>query len=124
MSNVANETIYSTEVIEIGSEAKNFKAVNMLIFFGSQAPNELRSSCFIVNVEPVKSEIKPGMTLTIGDNSYEITSVGTEVMQNLQKLGHIAVKFTGDTSAELPGSLYVEKREFPDISVGDKVTIG
>lgn len=63
------------------------------------------------------------MTLRIGDHDYLITAVGNEVNTNLKNLGHIAVRFTGDEAAELPGSLYVEKKEFPNIKIGTRVTI-
>lgn len=61
------------------------------------------------------------MTLKIGKIDYQITAVGDEVNTNLQNLGHIAVKFTGEKKAELPGSLYVEKKTFPKIEVGTEV---
>lgn len=95
----------------------------MLIFFGDEAPTDLRDSCFIIDVNDVNGKIEKGMVLRIGDTDYKITAVGNEVNTNLKNLGHIAVKFTGEEEAELPGSLYVEKKQFPDIKVGTKVTI-
>lgn len=118
-----SKPIFKTVVKEIGKDAQEFQSVNMLIFFGDEAPSALRDSCFIIDVNDVTSEIKEGMTIKIGDTEYKITAVGNEVNRNLKNLGHIAVKFTGETTAELPGSLYVEKKEFPNIKVGTEVEI-
>ena len=112
---VGTKSIFETKVREIGKEAQDFKSINMLIFFGPEAPSILKDSCFIIDLNDVNGEIKKGMTLRIGDHDYLIT--------NLKNLGHIAVRFTGDEAAELPGSLYVEKKEFPNIKIGTRVTI-
>ncbi|RVU71382.1 MULTISPECIES: PTS glucitol/sorbitol transporter subunit IIA [Lactobacillus] len=115
--------VYETEVVDIGSDAQEFKEVNMLIFFGDEAPDALRSSCFIIKVNNLEQDIEVGQTLQIGDDKYKITAVGNEANRNLKNLGHVAVKFTGDKVAEMPGSLYVEEGEFPKIEVGTKVQI-
>ncbi len=120
---MGKEPIFKTVVREIGKEAQDFKAVDMLIFFGDEAPSALRDSCFIIDVNKVDTQIIKGMTLKIGDTDYQITAVGSEVNTNLSNLGHIAVKFTGDEEADLPGSLYVEKKAFPTIEVGTEVEI-
>lgn len=120
---VMDKIIYKTKVIEIGSDAQEFASIDMLIFFGQEAPDALRSSCFIINVNEMTSPIETGMILQIGNQKYRITSVGNEVNTNLAQLGHVAVKFDGSTEAELPGSLYVEKKAFPNIEVGTPVSI-
>lgn len=117
------KSIFKSKVNDIGKEAQDFRAVNMLIFFGPEAPDILRSSCFIIDLNSLNGEIKTGMILRIGDQEYKITAVGNEVNTNLKNLGHIAVKFTGEQNAELPGSLYVEQKEFPNIEVGTGVSI-
>ncbi|MCH3997242.1 PTS sorbitol transporter subunit IIA [Lactobacillus amylovorus] len=121
--NPTRNLTYSTKVVDIGAEAQDFKAVNMLIFFGDEAPDLLKSSCFIINVEPLDKDIEVGQTLQIGEDTYKITAVGNEVSRNLGNLGHMAVKFTGETEAGMPGSIYVEKGEFPHISKGTEVKI-
>lgn len=123
MESIRNKLIYKTEVVEIGRDAKEFKDINMLIFFGEEAPDTLKDSCFITKVTPVNGQIEIGKTLKIGNETYEITAVGNEVATNLNNLGHIAVRFSGETKAELPGSLYVESGKFPEITVGTEVSI-
>lgn len=68
--------IYETEVVDIGKEAQQFKEINMLIFFGNEAPDALRSSCFIIEVNDLKQDIEVGQTLQIGETQYKITAVG------------------------------------------------
>lgn len=118
---VLGKPVFKTIVKEIGKEAQEFQSINMLIFFGERAPSALRDSCFIIADHNLDGKIKKGMRLKIGKTDYQITAVGDEVNTNLQNLGHIAVKFTGEKKAELPGSLYVEKKTFPKIEVGTEV---
>ena len=120
---IMSRPIFKTVVKEIGKDAKDFEAVNMLIFFGDEAPSALRDSCFIIDINDLERDIQAGMILKIGNSNYKITAVGNEVNTNLKNLGHIAVKFTGEEKAELPGSLYVQVKEFPCIEVGTKVEI-
>ncbi|MFC6181348.1 PTS glucitol/sorbitol transporter subunit IIA [Lactiplantibacillus daowaiensis] len=114
---------YQTVVKEIGNEALDFAEIKMVIFFGDEAPDALRPSCYIVDVNPIDGEIKPGMFLIIDDESYQVTAVGNEVQRNLQNLGHIAVSFTGETKAGLAGTMYVEDKAYPQIKVGSQVSI-
>ena len=95
----------------------------MAILFGQNAPDALKDSCYIIEVKDVETEIKAGMTLKIGNMEYKITAVGYEVQTNLQNLGHIAINFTGDKEATLPGSMYVEAKEYPRITVGTEIEI-
>lgn len=115
--------IYETQVQDIGAEAKEFAEIKMLILFGNEAPDALRSSCYIIAVNPLQGTIVPGMILKIDDHEYQITAVGNEVQRNLGNLGHIAISLTGKQTAELPGTLYVENGNYPDIIKGSTLKI-
>lgn len=117
------KTIFSTSVVEIGSESADFKSINMAILFGDEAPDALRPSCFIIKVQPITEQIVKGMVLKIDDQEYPITSVGDEVQTNLGRLGHTALSFTGATEAKLPGTLYVAEGDYPDFKVGSTIQI-
>lgn len=117
------ETIYETKVIDIGKEAQQFKSINMLIFFGDEAPEALRSSCFIIDVKPLKKKLEVGQTLKIDNMTYKITGVGNEASRNFNNLGHMSVKFNGSSTVDMPGSINVEDKPFPKIKVGTKVSI-
>ncbi|UQS81907.1 PTS glucitol/sorbitol transporter subunit IIA [Bombilactobacillus folatiphilus] len=115
--------IFVTTIKEIGAEAKEFQDIKMMILFGSKAPDALRSSCYIIELNTVNSTIKAGMFLQIKNYHYTITAVGSEVQTNLGNLGHIAISFDGLTKPKLPGTLYVENAPYPDVHVGDSIQI-
>ncbi|MGX7107421.1 PTS glucitol/sorbitol transporter subunit IIA [Hutsoniella sourekii] len=117
-------SIYQTKVINIGDEAELFKGEKMMILFGENAPEDLAEYCYNINVNDINGSIEPGLTLQIGQDSYQITAVGDVVEKNLRDLGHITIRFNGSTDAELGGTLYVEDKELPSLSVGTEITIG
>jgi PTS system glucitol/sorbitol-specific IIA component len=123
MMSQTGQAIFETQVVEVGQEAQDFSAIDMLILFGQEAPDALRSSCYIINVQPVAAPITTAMQLKIDDQTFQITAVGDEVQRNLTNLGHIAVSFTGKTTAELPGTLYVAAGHYPSMTVGSTIQI-
>ncbi len=116
-------TLYKTKVINIGNEAEMFREEGMIILFGENAPESLSDYCYNIKVEPVAGEIEAGMELSIGSEKYSVTAVGSVVRKNLSELGHITIKFDGSREAELPGTLYVEDRALPEITIGEKISI-
>lgn len=117
------DSVFRTTVKEIGKDAKKFSDIKMAILFGDEAPAALRDSCYIIDVKPLNMKITKSMILQIDKNSYQITAVGSEVQENLTNLGHIAISFTGETSAQLPGTLYVEDKSYPNIQTGSIISI-
>lgn len=117
------DSVFRTTVKEIGKDAKKFSDIKMAILFGDEAPAALRDSCYIIDVKPLNMKITKSMILQIDKNSYQITAVGSEVQENLTNLGHIAISFTGETSAQLPGTLYVEDKPYPNIQTGSVISI-
>lgn len=116
-------TLYKTKVINIGNEAEMFREEGMIILFGENAPESLSDYCYNIKVEPVAGEIEAGMELSIGSEKYSVTAVGSVVRKNLSELGHITIKFDGSREAELPGTLYVEDRDLPEITIGEEISI-
>ena len=117
------KVIFSTQVLEIGTEVDDFKTINMAILFGNEAPDALRSSCFIINVVPITEKIKPGMKVMFDNQEYVITAVGSEVQHNLGRLGHTTISFTSKETAKLPGTIYVSENDYPVIKVGTEIQI-
>lgn len=115
--------IFSTKVLEIGTESADFKSIGMAVLFGDEAPDALRPSCFIIEVVPISEQITAGMKLEVDNQVYQITAVGGEVQTNLGRLGHMTISFTGAKEAKLPGTLYVEQGDYPDFKVGSVVRI-
>lgn len=116
-------TIFKTKVINIGNEAAMFREEKMIIFFGENAPESLADYCYNIKVNSVAKEIESGMLLNINGETYTITAVGNVVRKNLTELGHISIKFDGSTEASLPGTLYVENNELPEIEIDSEISI-
>ncbi|GAA2912873.1 PTS glucitol/sorbitol transporter subunit IIA [Enterococcus pseudoavium] len=115
--------IFETQVTNIGPEAEMFQEEKMLIFFGNDAPATLADYCYNIQLAASTGEITKGMTFTFDDQAYKITAVGDVVKKNLDDLGHITLRFDGSATAELPGTLYVEAKAMPTITVGTKIAI-
>lgn len=115
--------IYENEVLQLGENIEELANEDFIIIFGNEAPEELKSYCYSVSVNPIHGELKPGQTLHIDNTEYKITAVGNEVFHTLSTLGHCTIRFSGLTEAELPGTLYVEKKEIPTITAGTKLQI-
>lgn len=116
-------SIFHTSVLSIGAEANLFKEERMVILFGKDAPAALADYCYMIELNPLISQIEEGQFLIIGDKQYKITCVGNVVNPNLANLGHITIKFDGSKTAELPGTLYVEQKDMPEIEIGTKILI-
>ena len=115
--------IYENEVKALGANVDEFAGGNMFIIFGENAPAELADYCYSVSVNPINGTIAPGQYLKVDDREYRITAVGTEAPVTLAGLGHMTINMSGKTEAELPGTLYTEEAEVPDIHVGTKLQI-
>ena len=111
-------------VTHIGEMAFEFEEDKVLVFFGPKAPSELRDVSIIHEGDFTQAQsLVVGHSLTIQDISYEIVSVGTQALHNLQELGHISVYFTHPPTDILPGSIYVKPHVMPSVTVGSSIKI-
>lgn len=115
--------IYETYVKDIGNMVEQFKAENLIILFGENAPKTLKDFCYIININNINGEIKKGQTLIIGNNEFTITAVGNIAKQNLENLGHITLVFNSGIVAEMEGSIYLSPSRIPSINIGDNIII-
>lgn len=115
--------IYENKVKALGSCVNEFQSENMFILFGDHAPEELRDYCYSVDVNPINGVISVGQTLKIGDNFYKITAVGSEAPVTLAGLGHCTINFSGQSTADMVGTIYVENKPMPTIEVGTEIQI-
>ncbi len=113
--------IYDNKVKGLGACVAEFEG--MFILFGDNAPDTLKDYCYIIDVNPIQQEIKAGQKAVIDGKEYNITAVGDVVMQNLGNLGHVTFSFTGETEAELPGTIYLEEATVPKLEVGSTIQI-
>lgn len=116
-------TIYTTVITKLGASIDDFLSEGMLITFKDDAPAELAEYCMLHSENNLREDILVGDTLSIGNESYQITAVGDVVNQNLSSLGHITIRFDGANEVELPGTLSVEKKEVTELNVGDSIKI-
>ena len=117
------KTIYENKIKSIGPLANSFLEENMFILFGSEAPQDLKDFCYNIDVVASNGDILPGQKLYINNEKFEITSIGNLVQRNLTTLGHITLRFNGEASPELPGTLYLENKKIPLIELGTELKI-
>ncbi|MFD1363655.1 PTS glucitol/sorbitol transporter subunit IIA [Lentibacillus salinarum] len=118
-----SQVIYQTKVNKLGESVTEFLDQGMLIMFKDNAPQELAEFCILHSENDLRENIKAGDSLIIGDNSYEITAIGSAVNENLANLGHITLRFDGATEAELPGTLSLENKEINEVTIGDVIKV-
>ena len=115
--------IYENKVKDMGECAEEFRSENMIVIFGDNAPPEIKDYCYWVDVAPINGTIAPGQYLKVDGQSYRITAVGSEAPVTLAGLGHCTVNFSGQTEVEMIGTIYVENKPMPDVTVGTVIQI-
>ncbi|MDQ1004437.1 PTS system glucitol/sorbitol-specific IIA component [Neobacillus niacini] len=115
------KTIYQSTVTEVGSQVELFLQEKMIVLFNESAPSDLREIAVIHQYCPLEDDITVGDELVIGDQSFKITSVGHKVNETMRELGHSTVSFNGSLESDLPGTLCVEDKEVPNITVSSKI---
>jgi PTS system glucitol/sorbitol-specific IIA component len=119
-----NRIKYETTVVKSGPLAQEFIASGILVFFGMNAPEELAEFSILHEHTQLHQDVVAGDLLFIDDASYEVLAVGEVANQNLSNLGHLVVKFNGQTEPEMPGDISVPKiKELPKFKPGTKVRI-
>lgn len=115
--------IFETVIKGIGKDADLFAEEKMMILFGEDAPENLTDYCYKIRLSKSFGDFTTQDKLYFDDQSYKITSIGSLVKKNLDELGHITIKFDGSIIPELPGTLYVEKKQMPKIFCGTKIIV-
>lgn len=114
---------YETTVVSVGEMAAEFAADGVLIFFGSNAPEELHEFAVLTRDAELREVVQPGDRLEIDGSSYGVTAVGELANQNIAQLGHLVVKFNELTAVEMPGDVSVTSGPIPDLEAGMTVRI-
>ena len=71
----------------------------------------------------INGTISVGQTVKIGGQSYKITAVGSEAPTTLAGLGHCTFNFSGQSEVDLLGTIYVENKPLPELTVGTVIQI-
>lgn len=117
---------YRAIIQEVGPMVPEFLPHGILIFFGEQAPAELREVSLIHDGNQLISPIVVGDVLRFTPPSHEnaarawyrFTAVGDMANANLAELGHLVVHFDAATEPTLPGAASVEPSLLALPSVG------
>jgi len=109
---------YQATITAIGPYVAEFIDHNMLVLFGDQAPEELAEFSIIHDGKELKGTLMVGDVVFLGDAEFKILAVGDVANNNLKNLGHVILKFNGETEPEMPGDVCVEARPLPAIEPG------
>jgi glucitol/sorbitol PTS system EIIA component len=114
---------YQAHFTSIGPMVNEFLEHNVLVIFGSNAPEELVEFSVIHDGKELHEPIAVGDTITIDTNAYLVLAVGPVVNTNLANLGHLVLKFNGESTTEMPGDVCLEEKPLPPIRIGTILTI-
>ncbi|NLN97219.1 MAG: PTS glucitol/sorbitol transporter subunit IIA [Eubacteriaceae bacterium] len=116
--------IYRTTITSIGPIAKEMLEAKMLIIFNNNAPAELGEMCYLHTIDELKSDIKVGDQVHLGDTFYTVTAVGSVANQTMRTMGHCTLCFNGAEVTQIPGQIELEAKGIePNLSVGDEIRI-
>ena len=115
--------VYSSTVTAVGDLVPEFRDQGILVFFGEGAPSELHEFSILHKVEISERAAKEGDTIKLNSDEYTVLAVGHVASDNLLNLGHLDLKANGETKADLPGDVNVEKKELPTVKPGDVLQI-
>lgn len=117
------KTIYRSTVTGLGADVDMFAEEKMLIIFNETAPKDLCDISVLHEISPLEGTIEKGDLLAFDDQTYRITFVGAKVNETVSELGHCTIVFNGEEQADLPGTMCVEARDMPAISVSTVITL-
>lgn len=109
---------YQAQITEIGPLITEFTEAGVLVFFGADAPDELREFAIIHDGQTLAQPVAAGDIFRLDRQSYRILAVGEVANTNLAALGHFIVKFNGEDAPEMPGDICTEALPVPELQVG------
>ncbi|WP_293722934.1 PTS glucitol/sorbitol transporter subunit IIA [uncultured Cetobacterium sp.] len=115
--------IYERLVTSLGEFLKESYEDGFAILFDDNSPDEYKDYCILHTGSDLSGNICAGDTLSLGGTGYRVTAVGDVVNKNLSEIGHITLKFDGETEAVQPGTLHLESKEIKEIKIGEKIEI-
>lgn len=109
---------YQANITAIGPQVSEFVDAGVLVFFGQSAPPELAEFAILHDGSHLDDAVRPDDQLCLGEHTYRVLAVGEVANQNLSALGHLVVKFNGQSVPEMPGDVCAEAAPLPEIQVG------
>ena len=109
---------YQASITAIGPLVSEFIEADILVLFGSNAPEELAEFSVLHDGTELAGTLSPGDIVLLGEYRYQVLAVGDVASTNLSNLGHLVLKFNGETEAEMPGDVCVEAKPIPALELG------
>ncbi|MCF6466205.1 PTS glucitol/sorbitol transporter subunit IIA [Clostridium sp. Cult2] len=101
---------YKSKIIELGTSVSEMSQLDMLILFSNDAPSELRDYCIIHSNEELLKNLEVNQKIYIGREQYTISAIGNTALQQWQELGHVTLKFDGQSTPQLPGTIHLNEK--------------
>lgn len=95
----------------------------MLIFPDTEELLEIKEYSFLVRTGTLLDDILPGDLLSLNESFFPITQVGEIAQKNLIEIGHITLKFGMPATSGMPGTIYLESDQVPDVNSGTVLRI-
>lgn len=95
----------------------------MLIFPDKTEMTEIKEYSYLIEQAEVLDLIEIGDQVRIGKDNFTIIELGEIVQKNLVELSHITLKFGSPTTSVMPGTIYVNSKEIPQIEKGTKLSL-
>ena len=109
---------YEARLTAIGPLVAEFTQAGIWVLFREGAPEEVAEFALLHDGQTLHAPVAPGDQLWLGADVFQILAVGEVANTNLGNLGHLVLKFNGQTAPELPGDVCVEARPLPEVPVG------
>ena len=121
---IANPTVkYEARVTGIGPLVAEFSDSHILVLFREGAPEELAEFSILHDGVVLHAPLTPGDTIALDDTTFGVLAVGDVANSNLANLGHLVMKFNGETAPEMPGDVCIEARPIPPLQIGSRLRI-
>lgn len=117
-------TKYQATIQSVGELAGEFIAEGILVFFATNAPEELQETALVHDCtsEPA-APVQPGDFVRLDQHAYEVLAVGKVANENLKNLGHLVLKFNGLKEPEMDGDVTLPAVPVPDLGPGSTLII-
>ncbi|SKC73135.1 PTS glucitol/sorbitol transporter subunit IIA [Maledivibacter halophilus] len=101
---------YKSKIIELGTSVDEMSQLGMLILFSNDAPSELRDYCIIHDNKQLLRDLKVNQKIYLGKDQYTISAIGNTALQQWQELGHVTLRFDGELTPQLPGTVHLNNK--------------
>lgn len=114
---------YEAHVTAVGPLVAEFIDSQILVLFRQGAPEELAEFSILHDGETLHAPVAPGDVIVLDGEEFSVLAVGDVANTNLASLGHLVMKFNGETTPEMPGDVCIEVRPIPPLHVGSRLQI-